>query len=164
MCGTVTACNSCAPTKMQVQKCVCLPTLPIIPIPQSSKSSYPVSSCSACSALTHSSHLPPPPANLLPFTKICCNLPLAPDLWLDPKASRSFGTYSCQLGFPPIFFMRAGFLGILDWAYLFFQLRWWVPDTFYLQGRADFAAPHQRRCSAPLRSKFTGELWAVGSY
>lgn len=122
VCGTVTACNNCAPTKMQVL-CMCLPTLPIIPIPQPSKSSYPVSSCSAPGALTCSSHLPPPPAGLLSFTKICCNLPLAPDLWQDPKPSRSFGIYSCQLHFPPLFFTRAGFLGILDRAYLFFPLR-----------------------------------------
>lgn len=79
--GTATACN-CAPTKMQLL-CMYLPSLPIIPIPQPSKSNYPVSSCCAHNALTRSSHLPPPPADLLSFTKISCNLPLAPDLWQD---------------------------------------------------------------------------------
>lgn len=110
-----------------------LPTLPIIPIPQSSKSNYPVSCCCAHNALTWSSHLLPPPADLPSFTKISCNLPLAPDLWQDPRALRSFGIYSCQLSFPTIFFMRAGFLGILDWVYLLCQLRQWVPDAFIVK-------------------------------
>lgn len=132
---------------------MCPPTFPIVPIPQASKSSYPVSSCSSCGALTCSSNLPPPPADLLSFTKICCNLPLAPDLWLDPKASLSYGFYSCWFGFPPIFFKRA------SWGFWTEHISSSSSDSgylmLYLQRRADFAAPHQHQCSL-LRSKFTG--------
>lgn len=135
---------------------MCPPTFPIIPIPQASKSSYPASSCSARSALTCSSNLPPPPADLLSFTKVCCNLPLAPDLQQDPKASHSFDIYSCRLSFPPIFFKRAGFPEILehisssssDSEYL----------MLYVQRRADFAAPQWHWCSSLFGSKFTGGI------
>lgn len=102
-----------------------LRALPITLIPRPSKSSYPVSSCSAPGALSSSSNLPPPPADLLSFTKICRSLPLAPGLWQDPKALRSFGFCSRRLSFPAIFVKRAGFLGVL----LFFQLRKGVPGV-----------------------------------
>jgi len=161
VCGIVTACNNRAPTKTQVL-CMCPSTLPIVPIPQPSKTSYPVSSCAACGALTCSSNLPPPPADLLSFTKNLlppptCTRPLARSqslalLWRPQLPAR----------FSPIFSREQA---SWDFGLSVSLLAAEILGTRCFICKEQILLLHVSAGGLPRSEEnLQGELWAVGSY